>query len=126
MGKLVIETDSKMHKTVLNKRRIKLGWSNCRVFDCVSVVRYFEYWGYHHIAKYCKKEQITCRKCAGSHAEKECQKAMQKCINCTKMVDEFKITGIDVRIIQQQTRHIYSYYQRVKDKAQKNIKYCNE
>lgn len=121
---LIVETDPKLHKTMLEKRRIKLGWSNCRVFDCISVVRCFKCWGYHHFAKDCKKEMVICRKCAGNHAEKECQSDMHKCINCTKMVEEFKIKGIDVR--HTATDEACSYYLRVKNKQQKNTKYYSE
>lgn len=119
-GIIIMEVDPDTHKYLLKKTKIKLDWNLCRVFDCVSVLRCYKCWGFNHFAKDCKSEQ-KCRKCAGNHLEKDCQEEVKKCINCIKMVIDFKLEGI-------KTDHCANdleceCYKRAINRAQKNINY---
>lgn len=120
-GVLIVECDPKTHKLLLDNQRIKLGWNKCRVFDCVSVLRCYKCWGYFHFAKDCQSE-VKCRKCAGNHMEKDCKSTHKSCVNCVKMVAEYKITGV-------KTDHSANdpqceFYKRTLNSVQKNINYC--
>lgn len=92
---MILEIDPKTHKTTVELQKLKIGWKKCRAFDYVSMVRCYKCWGYNHYVKECKNN-VICRKCAGNHDEKECQSQAKKCANCISMVQEYKLTGIDI------------------------------
>lgn len=122
-GILIVEVDSKIHKQLLDKQRIKLGWNKCRLFDFVSVLRCYKCCGYYHIAKDCQHD-TKCKKCAGIHLEKDCNNTVKTCVNCIRMATEFKLQGI-------QTDHCANdvsceFYKRIINRAQKNIKYYTD
>lgn len=122
-GMVIIEVDPKTHKALLEKQKINLGWNKCRVYDHINVLRCYKCYGYHHLAKECKNETI-CRKCAGNHIEKDFINNSKKCVNCTRMVEEFKLKGI-------KTDHYANdesceCYKRMVTRAQKNIQYYEE
>lgn len=94
-GMMIVEVDPKIHRMLLNKERINIGWSKCRVFDCISVLRCYKCCGYHHFAKDCQNE-TKCRKCAENHLEKDCNSQVKKCVNCVKLIEEFKLKDIKV------------------------------
>lgn len=119
-GTLIIEVDPETHKTLIEKIRIKLGWNRCRVYDCISVLKCYKCCGYHHFAKDCQNEQ-KCRKCAGNHLEKECHSLIKKCVNCTKMKEEYKIA--DIKTDHHANDPSCECYRRVINKLQKNINY---
>ncbi|XP_044591359.1 uncharacterized protein LOC123269589 [Cotesia glomerata] len=119
-GSIIIEVDPDTHKQLLEKIKIKLDWNLCRVFDSVSVLRCYKCWGFNHFAKDCKSEQ-KCRKCSGNHLEKDCNEGNKKCVNCVRMVNDFKLEGI-------KTDHCANdleceCYKRAINRAQKNISY---
>ncbi|XP_057335423.1 uncharacterized protein LOC130676322 [Microplitis mediator] len=113
-GLIIMETDPKTHKTLMDKKKIKIGWNRCRVFDCISIVRCYKCWGYYHYAKECKKE-IKCRVCAENHSEKECKNLIKRCVNCVKMVEEYKVNG--VKIDHCTTDESCEYYKRMQRKS---------
>ncbi|XP_044597239.1 uncharacterized protein LOC123273829 [Cotesia glomerata] len=119
-GIIIMEVDPDTHKYLLEKIKIKLDWSLCRVFDCVSVLRCYKCWRFNHFAKDCKNES-KCRKCSGNHLEKDCQEEIIKCVNYVKMIKDFKLDGI-------KTDHCANdleceCYKRAVNRAQKNINY---
>ncbi|XP_044591361.1 uncharacterized protein LOC123269592 [Cotesia glomerata] len=119
-GVIIMEVDPETHKFLTDKTKIKLDWNSCRVFDCVSILRCFKCWGFHHYAKDCKDE-VKCRKCSENRWEKDCQNEIKKCVNCVKMVNDFKLDGI-------KTDHCANdleceCYKRAINRAQKNINY---
>lgn len=121
-GIIIMEVDPVTHKLLIEKRKIVVDWKMCRVFDCISVLRCYKCWGYHHFAKDCKSE-VKCRKCAENHFEKDCKNENNKCVNCVKMVVDYKMDGI-------KTDHCANdlsceCYKRVVNRAQKNINYHN-
>lgn len=119
-GIMILEIDPKTHKIVVELQKLKIGWKKCRVFDYVSIIRCYKCWGYSHYAQECKNN-VTCRKCAGNHDEKECQSQTKKCANCISMVKEFKLTGIDIN--HEITDKECESYKRMVNKAQKSIIY---
>lgn len=92
-GTLIIETDVETHKKLINKGKVNLGWKRCKVYDFVSVLRCFKCWGYNHMAKYCKKEEV-CEHCAGNHRGKECKSDFIKCVNCSERIKRYNNNNI--------------------------------
>lgn len=60
----VIEVSSKIRSLLLDKGRIYLEYSSCRVRDYLAVSRCFRCQGYGHLVKYCKRTMDTCSQCA--------------------------------------------------------------
>lgn len=94
-GTLIIETDVETHKELQNRGIINLGWRKCRVYDFVSVLRCFKCWGFNHLAKYCKKEEV-CQFCAGNHNGKDCNSTSKCCVNCMNKSKKYNNTSIQV------------------------------
>lgn len=69
-GKLILEVDVESHKTLISTGKINIGWNKCRIYDFVSVMRYFNCRGFHHVAKYCKKEE-RCNQCVCGKSQYE-------------------------------------------------------
>lgn len=92
-GTLIIETDSETHKKLIKNGKLNLGWRRCRVYDFVSVLRCFKCWGYNHMAKHCKKEEV-CHHCAGNHNSKNCKSTSKRCTNCMERNKMYGINNI--------------------------------
>ncbi|XP_015436990.1 PREDICTED: uncharacterized protein LOC107192286 [Dufourea novaeangliae] len=79
----VIITEEKATK-LLNRGRIAIGWSECRVIEREEIVRCFRCWGYNHRAKDCKGQDMSgaCRKCTiKGHNADNC-KGLTRCALC--------------------------------------------
>lgn len=62
---MIMEVDPLTHKGIVEKGKLLVGWKICKVYDFVSIVRCFKYYGLGHFAKDCRNE-TGCRKCAGN------------------------------------------------------------
>lgn len=82
---IIIETDQKLHNTLLEKGEINIIWSNCKIYDALEIKRCFKCCGFSHIAKDCKHKSIVCSKCSGPHKFAECTSSYYKCINCSDL-----------------------------------------
>lgn len=120
---VIMEVDPKTHKYLVEKRRMKVGWVNCPVYDYVSVVRCFNCWGYNHFAKDCRNEK-TCRRCGGAHDRKECKASNATCINCCKMMEKYNIE--DLPCNHEATDVNCEAYKIVLNRNRKNIQYGEE
>ncbi|KAK9721407.1 hypothetical protein QE152_g21555 [Popillia japonica] len=75
--------------------KVNVGWSICRVFEYVRVLRCFRCGGFNHIAANCKST-ITCILCASTdHATEDCKCSTFKCANC---IDVKGIIDLDLDI----------------------------
>lgn len=92
-GNIIVETDAETHKKLLNKGKVNLGWRKCKVYDFVSVLRCFKCWGFNHMAKHCRKEEI-CQHCAGNHKGNDCEAKRKKCINCMEKIRRYNNNNI--------------------------------
>lgn len=78
----IVETDPITHNRILDKGKLSVGWSMCRVFDYVAVLKCYNCWGYNHKASECKNGK-KCLKCASSaHSVDQCVDEEWKCANC--------------------------------------------
>jgi hypothetical protein len=79
---LVVEVSAQTRKLLLHKK-IKLGWTICKVEDYLVATRCFKCSRFNHRHQDCKGVE-TCPLCAGHHKMKECtaNSSQFKCINC--------------------------------------------
>lgn len=80
-GALILAVDETTHSWMLENKKVNIGWRKCYVTNYINVKRCFNYWGFYHIAKNCKRP-VTCHGCAGDHKESECKAEKKKCVNC--------------------------------------------
>lgn len=90
---VIIETDPALHKVLIEKEKINIGWKRCRVENYVSVVRCFNCSRYGHMKAECKSETPVCPFCMEDHVLQECKadKMDFKCVNCKYANDKFKL-----------------------------------
>jgi hypothetical protein len=84
----VVECSPMIRKELINKNRIYIEWSACRIKDYIAVTRCYKCQNFHHLSKWCKAENSTCAHCATEgHDIKECPNRSKKpvCYHCKKM-----------------------------------------
>lgn len=84
----VVEVSPLMRNKILQKKRLYVEWSACRVRDFIMVTRCYKCQGFGHLAKHCERD-LCCSLCAGTgHKGTECPhkdaKKEHKCVNCFK------------------------------------------
>lgn len=85
----IIEVDKNTFNSILEKGKLKLGWSVCAVFESVNILRCFKCMGYGHKAENCTNN-TTCSKCGDQgHKMEECVSDLVKCVNCTITNEKF-------------------------------------
>lgn len=86
----VVECEPEIRKVIINKKKIYVDMTSCRVNDYVAVQRCFKCNFFGHVSKHCKKEEETCGHCALlGHNFKSCPSIDNPpvCANC-KRVDK--------------------------------------
>jgi hypothetical protein len=80
---IIIETNGRLYNKIMNvdNPRINFDWNRCKVFDAINIKRCFKCCSYKHLANECQSES-KCFICAGAHFSSECDKKIEKCINC--------------------------------------------
>lgn len=81
----VIEVPSEIRRRMLERGRIYVGWTSCRVADHLRLTQCFRCLSLGHIAKDCKLGKDVCGHCADSHETRQCpnRERSPKCHNCT-------------------------------------------
>lgn len=78
----IVECDPVSHSKLLEEKIICIGWSHCRVFDYVRILRCYNCGGYNHTSDKCKKNNI-CINCGEiGHNKESCEYTDHKCLNC--------------------------------------------
>ena len=91
----IVELDVKTFNWITNLGKINIGWTVCRVFEFLHIMRCYNCCGYKHKAENCRNE-ARCIKCAKSdHKANECTSGEAVCINCTKMNEKLQL-NLDV------------------------------
>jgi hypothetical protein len=82
---IIFSVDSSTYKKIMELKRIKIGYQQCKVVDGAHVTRCFKCFGFFHKANDCpKKDEKKCMRCCGNnHKMDEC-KFEQKCNNCAE------------------------------------------
>lgn len=78
-----VEVDPKTFNRLMmdERKRLRVGWDLCVVYEAFSTIRCYNCWRFHHTAKTCKIAQV-CGKCSGNHVSSVCQSNVDKCVNC--------------------------------------------
>lgn len=91
----IIECDPVTFNRVMENSRLSVGWSVCRVFEYVNLLRCFNCGGFNHKAGDCKSA-VTCATCKSTeHKTEECEKFGKKCGNCMLANDRLDL-GLDI------------------------------
>lgn len=93
-GSIILEVCPTIHNILVQNGNVKTGWKNYKVYNYINVIRCFNCWGFNHFASKCSKAE-TCRLCSGKHNEKACNNDFVKCINCSDLINKFKLKDWD-------------------------------
>jgi len=89
----VLQVSPNLHKVLMNKRSILIGWKSCSFANYISIIRCYKCNGFSHIAKDCKQQFESCGHCGQSHKTKECDQLHNLfCNNCDKHNKSSKTT----------------------------------
>ncbi|KAI4469434.1 zinc finger cchc-type superfamily [Holotrichia oblita] len=78
----ILECDPSTFQRFMKQEKVNIGWSICRVFEHIRVLRCFRCGGFNHIAANCKST-VTCISCASTdHTTEDCKCSTRKCANC--------------------------------------------
>lgn len=88
---LIFSADPSLYKDIMNTKRIKVGFAQCKVVDGAHITRCFKCFGFFHKSNECpKKNEKMCMKCCGfDHKMTECTSEL-KCINCAEINENNK------------------------------------
>lgn len=78
----LISLDCATFRKCMKKQKLAVGWTMCKVYEQVDVLRCFKCSSFGHIASNCQKNDHVCPICAGPHEVKSCTSTVLKCINC--------------------------------------------
>ncbi|KAK9703899.1 hypothetical protein QE152_g29022 [Popillia japonica] len=88
---IIMGCDPNTFKALLEKKTLYIRWNRCRVVESFHLLRCYNCCTYGHRAKNCRSS-ISCPKCSGDHALKDCSSTEFKCINCDRYNTKFKST----------------------------------
>ena len=80
MFNVKLRVDNKAYEKIMEERNVNVGWEINRVYDKTELVQNMKCWGYNHIAKEYKNQEI-CLKCHGQHKTVNCE-SQEKIIKC--------------------------------------------
>ncbi|XP_039300844.1 uncharacterized protein LOC120356092 [Nilaparvata lugens] len=82
----IIECEPEIRRILINRKRVFVDMTSCRLNDFISVQRCFKCQCFGHVSKYCKKESEVCGHCAEDHSTKDCPNTAKEaiCSNCKK------------------------------------------
>lgn len=86
MKNVNIQVSSAAYSSIMNERKLNVGYQKCYVIDDFNIQRCYKCCGYGHKSALCKKTQ-KCANCAGDHDIRECKETQQSCINCKRHND---------------------------------------
>lgn len=91
-NEIVIEVNSVDYKQLIDMKKLRLPWRECRIFEHLYLVRCYKCCGFQHKSNDCQQNQ----KCgSGSHKSIDCKSKRKCCINCKAANDKNKM-NIDV------------------------------
>lgn len=76
---------------LLNLGKIKIGWSNAKVYEHVDAIICYKCNKIGHIEKDCTSPDTVCPKCSGPHKINECQSTELKCPTCCKNNEKLNV-----------------------------------
>lgn len=104
---VVIEVPPDLRNRLLERGRVYVGWTSCRIGDYVRITQCYKCLGFGHIARFCKAPHDTCGYCTGAHETRSCSKReTPKCFNCMTArmsTDHSAIDAIKCPLLQRKT-----------------------
>lgn len=80
---VVIEVPPEVRRELMERGRVYVGWSACRISDHLRIVQCYRCLSFGHIAKDCKATRGVCGHCAGEHEMRSCpDRSVRSCRNC--------------------------------------------
>lgn len=86
---IVVEVNSDEYKQLIEMRKLRLPWRECRIFEHLYIVRCYKCCGFQHKSNGCQQNQ-KCGSCSGSHKFSECKTKSECCVNCKAANDKQK------------------------------------
>lgn len=117
---IYLKCNAQLLQFLLNKGKVKLGWSILKVYESVPVTICFKCHKFGHVEKDCKNPKRICPKCCEEHKIKECQSQNFNCPNCSEANTRYSAN--------KNTNHLpwsfsCSIYKKKYEKAQSRINY---
>lgn len=84
---IVVEVSGEEYKQLIEMKKLRLTWRECRIFEHLYVVRCFKCCGFQHKSNECQQSQ-KCGSCSGSHRYSECKSRRKCCVNCAAANDK--------------------------------------
>lgn len=78
---VLVRADSSSFESIIMKKKLKIQWRLCSVYENITVLRCYQCSRYGHTANECVND-VTCALCAGKHVTVGCTSSIFKCINC--------------------------------------------
>lgn len=105
---VVVEVPPDLRNRLLERGRVYVGWTSCRIGDHVRITQCYKCLGFGHIARLCKAAHDTCGYCTGAHEIRSCSKReTPKCFNCMSArmstTDHSAIDAIRCPLLQRKT-----------------------
>lgn len=90
-----IKIDLLSFKKALKSQRINIGWSRCRIYEHVDVLRCYKCNSFGHTQVNCVSDNFSCPLCAGEHTIQYCtaDPLSHKCINCIRENEKTKFNA---------------------------------
>lgn len=79
---VIFSCDIQTMKNLMQRKRLKVGWDSCVVYEELNLFRCYKCNRYGHGADECKENNNICPRCAGSHSINMCQSKILCCNNC--------------------------------------------
>lgn len=78
-----LDVSPSLHRALLAKKKLMIGWTSCRVEDYVHVIRCSNCCKYGHTRHFCQQVDCTCKFCATLHSPTSmCPTDVKKCNAC--------------------------------------------
>ena len=78
----ILECDPVTFRNVMSMSSLSIGFKECPAYEFVSVIRCYRCCQYNHLIRDCPNNEV-CGKCSRTHATKDCNSNVHKCVNCT-------------------------------------------
>lgn len=92
---VLMEVTADLYKHILdNKKKVFVGYQNCRTFDLINIRPCGNCGRFGHSEKNCTNVS-ACLNCSEAHKTSECSNNMKKCLNCSFSNNNYK-TSYDV------------------------------
>ena len=82
----VVEVSPEIRVSLLERRKIFIGWQSCKIHDYITVTKCYKCQGFGHIAKHCRNEQVCshCTQTGHNRSDGPNKDKPKTCANCLR------------------------------------------